>query len=323
MKKYVLCSMSTIFLLFIMCISVIAAENPKIDAVVNGFPIYSVEVEQEVLTVLPMSAGFHGKMPPEKMNELRKEALQRLIDLELKFQDARAKNLQLSSGEREAAIKKVSGRFNSKDEFEAAIKDAGFTREIFEHFVERPLLTTQISKKEIEDKVSITDDMVTKYYDSNKSRYSKPKAYRASHILFKIDPSIPLEEKKKVRTRAEMITKKIKDGADFGDIAAKESEDLSFIKGGDLGYFHAGQILDELEKTLDTMKVGEVSGLIESLYGLHLVKLTDMQSPRRIPFEEIKDKIKKDLIDSEKKRLMEQWISSINNKAVITYPAAK
>jgi len=300
-----------------------ADEQKGIAAIVNGTPIYSVEVAQEVLTVLPMSGGFHGKISDEKMDELKKESLKRLVDAELKYQDARSKNLQISSDKLQAAVNKLSERFKNKEKFDEAIKSAGFTRDIFEHFVERPLLAAIVTTKEVDDKVTITDDTVKKHYESNKSRYNKPKAYRASHILFKINPSLSIEDKKKVRTRAEGVLKKIKDGADFADVAAKESDDMSFIKGGDLGYFHSGQILEELEKPLDSMKVGEMSGLIESLFGLHLIKLTDMQPPRLLPFEEIKNKIKAELISSEKKRLAEEWNSIITKKAVITYPVAK
>lgn len=303
---------------------VVAADEQKgIAAIVNGVPVYSVEIEQEVLTVLPISTSFHGKMSAEKMGELRKEAMERILDNELKYQDAIAKGVKLSNEERDAAIKKNTGRFKNESELESAIKEAGFTRASFEHFIERPLVAALITKKEVDEKVRTTDEMVKKYYETNKSSYNKPKEFRASHILFKVDPSISTEDKNKIRLRAEAVLKKIKDGADFADVAAKESDDMSFIKGGDLGYFHAGQILAELEKPLDSMKVGDMSGLIESLYGYHLVKLTDMRPPRLIPFEEIKVKIKKDLINSEKKRLKDQWISGITKKAVITYPVAK
>lgn len=312
------------FLSVITLCSVAVAEDEKgVAVIINGTPVYLAEVEQEVMSVLPTSMGFHGKMPPEKMAELRKEALQRLINLELKYQDAAAKKVQLSKDERDEAIKKATGRFKNNAELEMAIKEAGFTRERFERFIERPLVAKLIVKKEVDDRVATTDEMVKKYYDANKVRYNKPKEYRASHILFKVDPSLVAEDKKKIRTRAEGVLKKIKDGADFSDVAAKESDDMSFIKGGDLGYFHSGQILEELEKQLDVLKVGEMSNIIESLYGYHLVKLTDMRQSRQIAFEEIKDKIKKDLIDSEKKRYMEEWFSGITKKAVITYPAAK
>lgn len=323
MKRWLKNGLVIVGLVVTFAVSAGAEEPAGVAAVVNGTTILAVEVEQELRSIIPMNQGFHGAMPEEKLVALRKEALQRLVDAELKYQDARAKKIELSDDERSAAIKKNTSQFRNKAELEAAIKEAGFTRDLYEHFIERPLVSAKISKAEIDDKVTTTDAMVKAYYDKNLNRYVKPKEFRASHILFKIDPSLSNEEKAKVRARGEGILKKIKDGADFGEVASKNSDDLSWIKGGDLGYFHAGQMLPEIEKILDTMKVGEMSGLIESLYGWHLVKLTDLRPSRQLPFEEIKEKIKKDLIESEKKRLKEQWISSITKKAVITYPAVK
>lgn len=310
-------------LMFLSAASFAFGDDKNIAATVNGTPIYEVEVQQEVLAVLPTSMGFHGKMSPEKTAELRKEALQRLVDLELKYQDAAAKKIALPKEEREQAIQKAEKRFKNEADLEKAIKSAGFTREQYEKFIERPLVAKLLTKMEVDDKIKVTDDMVKNYYDTNKKRYNKPKQYRASHILCKIDPSLNSEDKKKVRIRAEAILKKIKDGADFGDVASKESDDMTFIKGGDLGYFHAGQTLEELEKQLDLLKVGEMSGIIESLYGLHIVKLTDMRPARQLNFDEIKEKIKKELIESEKKHYFEQWFSGVTKKANISYPAVK
>lgn len=303
---------------------VIAADLPKNVAVtINGFPIYNPEVDQELQAIMPMNQNFHGKMSNEKMEGIRKEALQKLIDLELKYQDALSKNVKLLSDERKNVFKIMSKRFDSNEKMQAAIKAAGFTTEIFEHFIERPLLVKKITKKEVDDKILVTDEMVKKYYDSNISRYSKPKAYRASQILLKIDPSLSSEDKNKIRIRAEVILKKIKAGADFSDTASKESEDMSYIKGGDLGYFHAGQVLEEFENSIKTMKVGETSELIETLYGLHIIKLTDIQPPRQILFDEIKEKIKKDLVSLETKRYTELWVTGINKKSIIKYSVVK
>lgn len=292
-------------------------------AVVNGSPLSKADLEQEVVKILPRTTSMHGSVSDEKMSKIRAEALQKLIDIELKYQDARAKGMKITDDDIEAEIKARSTKFKSEKEFKAAVDDAGFDKKGFARFVERGLLSDRIRKAEIEDKITITDAGVKEFYVKNSSKYSKPEEFRASHILFKVQPSASEADRATIRKRADAVLKQIKDGGNFADIAAEESDDLSRIKGGDIGYFHAGQTLSEFENILVKLKVGQVSDIIETMYGYHIIQLTGRKAPRQIPFEELQMKIKKDLVESEKARLLDKWMSALKAKAVISYPGAK
>ena len=151
----------------------------------------------------------------------------------------------------------------------------------------------------------------------------KPEEYRASLILIKIPPSAKTEEKPPYRKKIEDIQQQLKEGADFGMLAAKYSEDMTRIKGGDLGVFHAGQSDDpEFDAQINKMNVGDVSGILSSLKGYYIVKLTDKRAPRQIPFEEVKEKIKKLLIERQRDSLFAAWMEGLRKKAVITFPSA-
>ena len=115
----------------------------------------------------------------------------------------------------------------------------------------------------------------------------------------------------------------MKDGAIFADIAAQESDDMTRIKGGDMGNFHAGQTESEFDAALTKMKVGEISDLVETIYGYHIIHLVEKKMPRQLPFEEVSSKIKTELLLNEKKRLSDAWLSSLEKKAVISYPGKK
>jgi len=287
---------------------------------VNGENLTVAELSQEVQKIVPMETSFHGGMSAEKIKSIETRALAILVEKELQYQDALSKGMKPDKEAVEAEFKRVIERFSSKKEFAKAIKQAGFTEKLLERFIARDLLSQKIRKQEVDDRVSISDTAIREYYETNKNRYMKPEEYRASTILVKVDPASSAEERAKLKERAESLLKRIKDGADFGQIAYDNSDDMSRIKGGDMGFFHVGRTVPEFEEAVKKLKVGEVSDIVESIYGYHLIKLTEKKEPRQLPYEEVKDKIRAQQIEKEKKRLFEAWMTGLRAKAKIVYP---
>jgi parvulin-like peptidyl-prolyl isomerase len=303
--------------------AVAAQEGVAVVAVVNGISLSEAELNQEIGRIMPQNKGFHGNLSPEKMSKIRSEAMQKLVDSELQFQDARKKGMKAEEAELKASIDTFAARFKSVKEFQAAIIASGFDEQGFSRFAERQMLVARIIQAEVDNKVDVSDASIKSFYENNSSRYSKPQEFRASHILFKVDPAASAEEREAVRKKAEDVLKRIKAGGNFAEIASKESDDLTKIKGGDLGYFHAGQTVSGFEDVLGKMNVGDTSDIVETIYGYHIVRLTDRKAPRVIPFEEMRDKIRADLVKSEKARLFDQWMSGLRSKAIITYSDSK
>lgn len=293
--------------------------NTRVVAVVNGSSITEPELNQEIARLLPGSS-FHGGVSEERKAQLRSEALQKLVELELQAQDARAKGIKVGEDELKAEVDSQARRFNSKKEFKAALVAAGFDEKSFARFVERNMIAPRIIKAEVDAKVVVTDEGVKAYYDKNRAGYNKPEEFRASHILFRVDPAGTAEERAAVRKRADEALKRIRAGENFADVAAQESDDPTRVKGGDLGYFHAGQAPEGIDEVLAKMKVGDTSDVIQILQGYDIIRLTERKPPRQIPFEEISGKIRSDMIGSEKTRLFEQWMTGLKAKAVISYP---
>ncbi|HEY3306888.1 MAG TPA: peptidylprolyl isomerase [Desulfuromonadaceae bacterium] len=300
-----------------------AQEENSVVAIVNGIQLKKADLNQEYWKLLPQNRNYHGNVSDEKTEKLRAEALQKLVLTELQYQDALAKGMKLGESELTAEIEKLSRNYKEKEGFEAAIAGSGFDLKSFARFVERTVLAERISIAEIDNQAVVPDAMVKSYYEQNGSHYSKPREYRASHILIKFDPAANDEERARARSRAEAILKKVRDGGIFADIAAQESDDLTRIKGGDMGYFHAGQTESEFDAALAKMKVGEISDLVETIYGYHIIQLVEKKLPRQLPFEEVSKKIKNELLNNEKKRLSDLWLSNLKNKAVISYPGKK
>lgn len=292
-------------------------------AVINGVSLIEPELNQEINVIMPMNQAYHGKLSEDKMKKIRAEALKNLVDYELMAQDAQRKNIKLTQQALDEEIAKITVKFQTTEALVAAYTGAGFTEKSFVRMFERRLLAEKIRQLEVDAKVTVTPEKVKSFYSVNEAKYSKPEEFRARHILLKVEPASTQEERTRIRTKAEDILKKITKGADFGELARTESDDLTKIKGGDLGYFHAGQSVEEFEAALFKLKVGDTSAVVESIYGYHIIQLTDRRAPRQIPFEELKDKIEKDLVEAEKKQLLTRWMEGLYKKAVISYPGEK
>jgi peptidyl-prolyl cis-trans isomerase D len=145
--------------------------------------------------------------------------------------------------------------------------------------------------------VSITDQQVKDYYEDNREMFELEKEIRARHILFKLDPNAPEEEDAKVREKASGVLKKARGGDDFANLAKKYSEGPTAQKGGDLGYFSKGRMVKPFEEASFKMKKGEISELVRTQFGYHIIKVEDVKEARAKTLEEVGEEIKKTLTD--------------------------
>lgn len=143
--------------------------------------------------------------------------------------------------------------------------------------------------------VKVNEDEMKKYYDENSARYNEPEQRRARHILFKVSSDDRPEIKAAKKTEAERILTKLKNNGDFIQLATQYSDDPSKTKGGDLGFFSRGKMVKTFEDAVFSLKKGEISGLIESPYGYHLVKVEEIIPEKMQSFNEVKESIQKEL----------------------------
>ncbi|MDA8239748.1 MAG: peptidylprolyl isomerase [Nitrospiraceae bacterium] len=170
-------------------------------------------------------------------------------------------------------------------------------------------LTAEYVKKEVLDKVSVTEDDMKLYYKTHQDEFKTPEMVRASHILIRVDRSAPAEEKDKAKEKIEGILKRIKAGEDFGKLASQMSEDaVSRIKGGDLGFFQKGKALPEFEKVAFSLKPGDVSGLVETKLGYHIIKVEEKKEPVLEPYEKVKEMVKERALAAFKKARLEEFV---------------
>jgi peptidyl-prolyl cis-trans isomerase D len=141
-------------------------------------------------------------------------------------------------------------------------------------------------------KVTVQPNEIQRYYNDNIQQYQTPEQVRASHILFETAGKDDAEVKK----RAEDVLKQAKGGADFAELAKKYSEDKgSKVNGGDLDYFGRGRMVKEFEDAAFSMMPGQISDLVKSQFGYHIIKVVDKKAPSTRTLDEVRPQIQQQL----------------------------
>jgi peptidyl-prolyl cis-trans isomerase C len=157
--------------------------------------------------------------------------------------------------------------------------------------------------------IRIPDEEIKKFYQENEKSFVNPEQVRVKHILIKCAQDAPQDEKKKARENAEAVLKRVKAGEDFSKLAQEVSDDAgSKQNGGELGYFGRGQVVKPFEDAAFSLKSGQTSGVVETPFGFHILKVEDHKAAINKSYEEVKEAIRSRLQDQQAKEKVDEFI---------------
>lgn len=281
-------------------------------AKVGSVTITKYELQREQQRMYPTQVSYHGGISPEKLAQIREEAYNKLVERAYKVQYALNEEIAVDNATVDGQIEAIRAKFKSKSEFKKAFGDEGLAA--YRASVYRELLAKKAEAMAVDSKVTVTDAQVREFFDKNKANYKRPRQFKASHIMVKVDPSSNAAELKELQKKADDLFARAKAGEDFYNLAYYNSDDRSKFVGGDLGTFHEGQTVKEFEDALRKMKPGEISEPIKTMYGYHIIKLVEVNEPRQLNFDEVKDKIRETLEKQQREAAYEKWMAELKAK---------
>lgn len=245
----------------------------------------------------------------------KNKVLKGMIDVEAVCEEAKKDGLTPSEEEIDKAFDELNKNLYANENYKKILEDLKISDTCIKSQVEKTL-TIQKYTENFDKNLKISDEEMKKYYEEHKVDYYKDEV-KASHILISTvdDNGKELSEakKKEAKKKAEEVLKKAKSGEEFSELAKEYSDDPgSAANGGDLGYFTKGQMVQPFEEAAFSLKSGEISGLVESEYGYHIIKVYD-KIDKQLTFDEVKDEIKKTLTED---KYMES-IEAITKKAKV------
>ncbi len=288
----------------------------RIAAKVNDANITESELENATDKFIPRRS-FHGKGAMQKRDKYRKQAIEQLIENELIYQEAKRRGMTVNKDELDAMIRKRQEGFKDQKEFSSALKGAGITIEEYRQRLEKEELVRRLTKEEFEDKSIYSDKELEDYYDENKSKFIRPEGFKLKYIFLKAASGAASEQKMEKKRIAEQVLDRINAGEEFTGLAYKYSEDDYRVKGGDLGWVHKGRLDPEIEIVMLDLDVGEVSHLIETPSGYHIIRVEEKRFAEQAAFRDVKDKLKTELESKRYKEIKEAFINKLKEKAKI------
>jgi peptidyl-prolyl cis-trans isomerase C len=243
--------------------------------------------------------------------------IEKLIARELLYQESQKKGIKVDQKEIDEQLTALKGRFPSEAEFKNGLSTMNLTEAVLRSQLERDLAIKKLLDDQIGEKVAVSEKETRAYYDGNLENFKKPEQVRASHILIKVDPGAEEAKKAEARKKIESLQTKLKKGEDFGALAKEYSEGPSGPKGGNLGFFGRGQMVKPFEETAFTMKSGQVSEVVETRFGYHLIMVTERKPGSTFSYEEVKDRLEQYLKQQKVQEAIAEYVETLKGKAKI------
>jgi len=287
---------------------------------VNGTAITRLELDRAVKVMLAQNQ-MQQPLAPELMKQASDAALEQLTSAELLYQEASKLEIKDMDKQVTEKVAQNKAKFGSDAEFEKALAGVEMTPKDMQDFTRKDIVINNFIEKRFTAKAAATDAEARKFYDENIEKYfKKPESARASHILIGADEKTTPEERKKAKEKAEAILKRLKAGEDFAAIAKSDSSCPSSSQGGDLGSFGPGQMVPSFEKAAFALKPGEISDVVETQFGYHIIKLTEKQEATTDTFDSVKPRIIDFLKREKVQKDLSDYIEELRKTAKIEKP---
>lgn len=293
----------------------VPATLPDILARVNGEAISKAEFENAIRS-LEAQAG--QGVPFEKRDEVYRQVLDQLVGYKLLVQETRNRKLTIAEAELDAQIGQIRKQFPSEDAFTKALADQRTTVEKLRQDARTQMLVSKIIETDVAPKVQVTEQDVQTFYDQNREKFNQPEAVQARHILIRFLPNADSAAKSRARATADAVLKKALAGWDFAALAKENSQDTgSAANGGDLGFFTRDQMVPPFAAAAFTLKPGQMSGLVETEYGYHIIRVTDRRAARVVPLAEVRKDISQFLTQQQQQQKAEAFVNGLKAKAKV------
>lgn len=289
-------------------------ELPAILARVNGESIERWEVETAVREIESMT---NHPIISSQRDALIRNVLDRIIAHHLMAQEARAQKLLISDGAVEADVARLRKEFPDQQSFEDKLAEFGTSLDQLLRQTRLSMEVAQFVRTKMPPSAVPTGE-IEGYYREHLDRYQEPETVGASHILIRVFPDSTLKQHAEARARAEGILEALRRGADFEEVARQLSQDDSTAPdGGSLGRFQRGSMDKTFEAVAFSMKAGDLSDVVETPFGYHVIKTTEHQAARTAPLDEVKGEIEQLLIDEAQQAKMTAFVTQAKAKAKI------
>jgi peptidyl-prolyl cis-trans isomerase C len=228
---------------------------------------------------------------PNRVKGMKREILDQLIDQELLWQAAEKKGVVVSDKEVDAAFSQARGKFKSEERFKLRLEEEGYTEEAYRELIRKKLSGDRYADS-IAGSAKVSDKDIHAFYIANPQLFKRPEMLRARHILIKVPGDATQQQRAEARRKIDEVLAEARSGKDFDELARKYSEDATKQWGGELDPFSRGQMDTAFETAAFGLKAGQISGVVVTANGFHIIKVEERIAAVTISEKQAKPRIK-------------------------------
>lgn len=284
-------------------------------AIVNGVEISgdAVQFELDRLVRFYMSHGMTMDEVKRNLPKLEEKALDQAIGAKLLLDRAQELDIPLMAADIDAEVSKVVTQVGGPENYKKALDAQGITEVQFRKELEKGAKVNKLVEQACAGVADPTEDEVAKFYEVHKAEFVVPHQVLCQHILVKGSDDAALDKIKAIRERI------VSGGADFAEEAKKNSDCPSGQEGGSLGWFGRGMMVPEFDKVAFEMKKGEVSGVVSTQFGYHIIYKADEKGGGQQTLVDVHDQVKDLLRHEARGRAMDAFVAELRANAKIEY----
>lgn len=294
------------------------AAIPEVVARVNGQEIKKEELMERAQDMRTQLAQMQGVQAP--LNEaFYRQVLDGMISNALLMQEAKAEGITVPEAQIDQQLNLLKSRFPSPEAFQKEMANRKVTEKELRDEMRRVGTVQKLVQTKVLAGINVTDQAAKAFYDQNQDKMKQAEKRHLRHILIKTAPNATPADKQKAREKAEGLLKRIQGGEDFAKLASENSDDPgSKTRGGDLSWVTPGQTVPPFEKAAFALKQpDDVSPVVETEYGYHIIQLLETQEPSVVPFEMAKGQIMQFLQQQETQQRLRAHVEGLKSKAKV------
>ena len=291
---------------------------PAVVARVNGRAVLGRDLEQRVRAELATIGSPAWKdLREDYRNELTTGNLSMLVGDELIYQKAIASAVAVTTEEVQAEFDKVAKTYPSDAALNVELANRGMDRKALSRALAKDLVISKFVQENITKKLTVTPAEVAEYYNTHPDDFKHPDLIRTSHILITVPAGATPEQEKALQMRAQALLERARKGEDFASLAKDNSMDPSASQGGDIGLTEIGELEAAYEDAAEKLKAGEISGIVRTSYGFHIIKLTERKKAGIASLDEVRTELT-DFLKAQKEDVeLEKLIKALQGQSKI------
>jgi peptidyl-prolyl cis-trans isomerase SurA len=296
-----------------------AAVTDRIAAVVNDEIITLYEFNEAFLPIQKkIDSTYKGRDKEKIVADTKGAFLNRMVENSLIEQEAKKSGIVIKDEEVADTIKNIlANRKISKEELAKILEKDGITFEAYSKELKTQLGRMRLVRREINAKVSVGDEEIGEYYRKHRDFFEGKESVRIKQILLQFPAKTDAQIKARLKADAEMLLKQLKSGESFDLLAVKYSNGPAAGSGGDIGFIERGLTLPAVENVAFSLGLEEISDVIESPIGFHIIKVIDKKGAGVKSIESVRDEIKEKILEEKAEKRYEEWIQELKKRSHI------